>query len=414
MHAVQARWLAPWVLLAAASVALPARARPVGFGQARAWAEQAAPSVQVAARRVALSRTEVEVAGTWQNPTLGVQSATRTAHLGTSLSLPLPLFGQRGTAIDAARADVAVSAREALLARSEALFGVTLGWLALWEAQQRAQLLQRAASDAERTASIAAERFDAGLGPRVDVVRTRAGSARAQADLAAAQADVHAAALRLAVWLGREDGEPSAAGEPGYPSALPDLGALQRWQAQQHPALQRDRARVRAAEAHVRSEQRAAWPIVDAQVGVNQFDPSLPGGPDVIGGLSFELPLLNQRGGAIARARSERRLAEAEAVADGAELRAELRAAYHEAQGAAAQLAALRDQVVPALLEARQMSEESYRSGRMDLLRLLEAQRALIESQLAEAEAAAAFGRALAELERTTGRRLDARVADAR
>jgi outer membrane protein TolC len=95
-------------------------------------------------------------------------------------------------------------------------------------------------------------------------------------------------------------------------------------------------------------------------------------------------------------------------------LRALLEAAYREAEGASAQLQALRSDVVPALLEARQMTEESYRSGRVDLIRLLETQRALLESQVAEVAALAAWGRALAELERASGRRLDAGVADAR
>jgi cobalt-zinc-cadmium efflux system outer membrane protein len=408
---------ARWVLLLVGLLWLgePARvqAKPVRFGDARALAERFAPDVRVAERRVDVSRTQVDVAGTLANPTFSVQSATRTAHLGTAVSVPLPLFGQRGTAIDAARAEVDVSGHEAGVAQGEARFSATLAWIDLWEAQERARLLAIASEDAERLLAIASERFDAGSGPRVDVVRTRAGRAHAQADVASAQASVLAAAVRLSPWLGEnQQSALSAEGAIGYPAELPALPALQQQQAE-HPALRRDRAQMSAAEARVRAEQRLRWPIVNAQLGVNQLDPTVPGA-DFIGGLSFELPLLSQRGGTIARARSEGVLAAAAADADLLHLRADLEAAYREAQGAAAQLQALHADVVPALLEARQMTEESYRSGRVDLIRLLETQRALLESQIAEVAAVAAWGRALADLERATGTRLDQRVADAR
>jgi cobalt-zinc-cadmium efflux system outer membrane protein len=413
MEALGARWVMPLALLVAVGGPGRARARPVSFGDARVRAEHLSPDVRVAERRVAVSRAQVDVAGTLANPTLSVQSAARTAHLGTSISIPLPLFGQRGTTIAAARADANVSAHEASLTQSEARSRATLAWIDLWEAQEQARLLGLAMADAEHLAAIASERFDAGSGPRVDAVRTRAGRARAQADLASAQAGTHAAAVRLCPWLDEEPtGELSAEGAIGYPRQLPALPVLMQWQAE-HPALRRDGAQISAAEARVRAEQRLRWPIVNVDIGVNQFDPTLSG-PDFIGGLSFELPLLSQRAGAIGRARSERTLASAVANADLLELRAELEAAYEEAQGAAAQLQALHTDVVPALLEARQMTEESYRSGRVDLLRLLETQRALLESQIAEVAALAAFGRALAALERATGRRLDIGVADAR
>jgi cobalt-zinc-cadmium efflux system outer membrane protein len=395
--------------------AAPARAlaqdAAIGFGEARASAERLAPLVRLAGKRMGIARAQVDVAGMLANPTFTVQSATKTAHLGTFVSVPLPLFGQRGTSMDAARADVAVSQRELRMAQSDARFFVTLAWIELWAAQERARFIALAAVDAQRLLAIANERFDAGSGARVDVVRTRAGRARADADVASASAAQHAASARLAPWLGQErSAELSARGEIGFAATLPSLHALLELQAQ-HPALERDRAQASAADARIRAEQRQRWPTVNAELGVSQFDPTTPG-TDVLGGLSFELPLLNQRGGAIARARAEKQLAASEEAADLALLRAELEAAYREAEGALAQLQALHDDVLPALLEARQMSEESYRSGRMDLLRLLEAQRALLESQIAEVSARAGYGRALAELERAAGRRLDAGGGD--
>src|SRR5437667_5860180 len=87
----------------------PDPARPISFERARALAEQLAGDVVVAERRVEVARGEVGVAGALANPSLTVLSARQTAQLGLGLVVPLPLFGQRGTAIAAARADLDVA-----------------------------------------------------------------------------------------------------------------------------------------------------------------------------------------------------------------------------------------------------------------------------------------------------------------
>jgi outer membrane protein TolC len=58
---------------------------------------------------------------------------------------------------------------------------------------------------------------------------------------------------------------------------------------------------------------------------------------------------------------------------------------------------------LPALEEARQMTEEGYRDGHVDLLRVLEAQRAALEGRTAYVEAQAAWQRARADVERAVG-----------
>src|ERR1043165_9038675 len=97
---VWARWPALFALLLVATPA-QAQATAVSFAEARAQAERLAPIVRLAGKHIEIARAEVDVAGTLQNPTLTVQSATKSAHLGTFVSVPLPLFGQRGTGIDA-------------------------------------------------------------------------------------------------------------------------------------------------------------------------------------------------------------------------------------------------------------------------------------------------------------------------
>src|SRR5881397_2087039 len=85
------------------------QAHAISFGEARQAAERLAGDVMVAERRVEISRADVDVAGTLANPTVTAETARLTAQLSLGLSLPLPLFGQRATAMRAARADLEVA-----------------------------------------------------------------------------------------------------------------------------------------------------------------------------------------------------------------------------------------------------------------------------------------------------------------
>jgi len=393
-------------------VAPRAPARALTWADARAQAQQHAPELAVGAGRGQVAHAEVQVAGALANPTFTVTTARETARLGTGVSVPLPIFGQRGAAVDAARADAQAVGLDREVARNDVRWNASLAWIDTWEATQRARLLAGAAADAQRLASIASERFDAGAAPRLDVVRAGADRVRAEADAASARALVGAAGARLAVWLGSDpQTPPPIEGGPGVPAQLPPLPALL-VAVQSHPALTRDHAQGDAAERHVALERRLRLPVINAELTVLQGDPTLADTSgrqrtDVVAGAAFELPILNARGGAIARAQAQGTLAEAEVSLDSAHLRADLVDAFRRTDAAAARARALGGQALPALDEARALTEESYRAGRADLVRVLEAQRALVDARLAELDAVVAWARAFADLERAAGRALD-------
>jgi cobalt-zinc-cadmium efflux system outer membrane protein len=390
-----------------------ATAATLTWADARAAALRRAPELAVAARRTAVADAETRVAGALANPTVTLTTARETARLSAGVSQPLPLFGQRGLAVAAARADAAAVVRDSDLTRNELRWNATVAWVDTWEAGERARLLAGGAADARRLLAVAEERFGAGSSPRLDVVRATADEARARAEADAAAPLVAAAAARLAVWVGADPGSvaPSVAGAPGVAAALPPLPALLDALGA-HPAVERDRAQQEAAAGRVDLERRLRLPIVSAELVINVGDPTLrePSGnipTDVIAGAAFELPVLNLRGGAIARAEAQRGVAEAVAELDLAHLHAEVVDAYRRTEAAATRARAIARQALPAMEEARAMTEESYRSGRADLVRVLEAQRAVLDLRLAQAEAVAAWGRAFADLERAVGSPLE-------
>lgn len=377
--------------------------RGLSLATARALATTGGPEVLLARRREDIARAQVEATGALANPTLSLLTARLSARLSTGLSVPLPLFGQRSTAVAAARADVDVAALDTEALRVDARWNATRAWLDLWEAQQRASLLALAATEAERLATIAQERFAAGSTPRLDTVRTSADRARARADASASTTGITAASARLSQWLGDAE-EPTALRAAGAPSLgdLPPQESALRLLLERHPILAHDRAAVVAAATRVRAERRLRWPLVNAQVTVSRADPTLPG-TDVIGGVAFEAPVLSQRAGAIARARAEQALAETTIDTNARRLSALLSDAYEQAKGASLRARALEHDVLPALEESRRMTEEGYRDGRVNLLRVLDTQRVLLEGRVAHLDAQASSQRALADLERALG-----------
>ncbi len=387
------------LLMVALVVGAPAG---VTFQAAREVAAARAPDVRIAERRVGVSAAEVAIAGTLENPTLTVSTARESARFGTALSIPVPVFGQTSAAIDAAEADRIAMSDDVEVVRVESRWAATVAWIDLWEAQARASQLALGAVDAEKIVTIAKERFDAGTGARLDVVRADAELARARAEAQADAAAVRSASARLSSWIGgdRPD-ELAAAGEPGFSAVLPPLADLERALGD-HPTVRRDRAQEAAADAHVDAEKRARWPIINGELGVDAFDPGLPR-TDIIVGLSLPLPVFSLRGGFIERAGAEHALAQAMLEADRHRLLAGLVAAYRTAEAAGIRATALDREVLPLIEQARSMTEEGYRDGRVDLLRVLEATRALLDIRIERTTATAALHRALADLERSVG-----------
>jgi cobalt-zinc-cadmium efflux system outer membrane protein len=388
-------------------VVLPRPAAAVTWDEARAAAAEHGPELLVAARRVGVARAEVAVAGALANPTLTVTTARETARLSTGLSVPMPLFGQRGAAMRAAGAEAEVSARESDVTRAEVRWNATVAWVDAWEAAERARLLAGAAGDAARLLVIARERFDAGSSPRLDVVRAVADEARARAEAGSAAGLVAAQAARLAAWIGADPLRPPVVtGPPSVPAGLPSLEQLVERVAA-HPSLRRDEAQVRAAGERVGLEKRLRFPIVSAELVMSYGDPTLTDArgvqrTDLIAGAAFELPVLSLRQGAIDRAHAQRGVAEATGAADAVHLRADLVDAFRRTEAASTRARELARKALPAMEEAYAMTEESYKAGRADLVRVLEAQRAIVDLRLAQVEAVATWARAFADLERAS------------
>ena len=115
--------------------------------------------------------------------------------------------------------------------------------------------------------------------------------------------------------------------------------------------------------------------------------------------LSVPLPLFDRNRGGIAAAAAELEATRSEEVGVRTWLQAELEKKRQAFESARDELAIIRDQLLPEARAAVQAAEESYRSGKIDYLALLEAQRVLHDTEMQRIEAAADLDRSVAEIE---------------
>ena len=392
------RALAVALLLAARA----AGAQPMTWEEAERRGELAAPATLIGEARLGELRHNEEVAATVPNPTVALGTTGWSTRLFASVTVPLPVFGQLSTQVDAARGRTAEAAAQQRWTRRDAGYAALLAWVEVWSARAAARVAEANAARMERLVAATREAVDAGQRPRFELVSAAAELAAARAAGEAADHLSAAARATLAPRRGAEaTGElPDASGDPPGDEAA----SLVAWRelAAAHPLLDTARARERAAALEVRAERRLVIPVPQLQVAASLFRLTNPPN-DLSVVLAFEVPLFNRREGFVARAAARESAARVEADALGRQLRAEVAAAWEQYAAARALAAAQRDEVLPAATEAADLALEAYRAGRIDLAGLLAAEQRRLSADDRSNQAVAARARALVALARAAG-----------
>ena len=123
-------------------------------------------------------------------------------------------------------------------------------------------------------------------------------------------------------------------------------------------------------------------------------------------GVQIELPIFNRNQGGISRAEAEIERAAKQLIVSRQRVVAEVREAYLQLAQAREAYELWRSRVLPPLQEEVQLAESAFRSGEVAYLFVLETGRRMSDARLREADFHAAARRALAQLERSVGRRL--------
>jgi cobalt-zinc-cadmium efflux system outer membrane protein len=384
----------------------------VSLDEALRAARQAAPDLIVARARVSVARAEVGIAGVYPNPSVIGGTSTQAAKLSAGVSVPLVVLGQRGAAVDAARADESTVELDADVAWNDVRQATVRAYVALWLAEGVAAARRESATIEATLETAVMQRVQVGSAPELDALRVHAEKLRADADVLEATAHVTAAASELGRWMGSIQGAAMRPnGVPAVPDTVPPLSALMARLDASAP-IRREQSDVRASEARVTREHALVRPSMALDLGLDAFDPSLLPQPAPPGAqppvnyraqLSIEVPLFNQRGPYVDRERALGDVARARVQAARVQAAAELSAAYQTFEAATAQQRTLAESVVPAAQGAARATEEAYALGRAQLLAVLDAERALVDSRVAALQAQAARADAWADVEHSLG-----------
>ncbi len=320
-----------------------------------------------------------------------------------------PLYEGGALRAGVARSDAEAQSLEAgyRMAVRDVDYAVRVGFGRMLRADSTLSFRRRALDRLRAYLAVVQARQASGQGVGADVLRTRQRVAAAQADLDAVRRDLDNGRMELNDLLGRDPDAPLKLTALPEPGTMPDT-AGQPWQST--PDLARAASQIRAAQADVQAARAGRKPHVEFEIDagtepvLGSFDAPLNNGRGPLGTealLSFTLPFwdhgihrgrMEEAGAALDQARQQEtivrraaRLAWTRAVADVANLAAELRARADAA-------AVARD----AYLQA----ESLYRGGQGSALDVLDAYDAWISAGQDRLDVIYAWRVAQAELQR--------------
>jgi len=183
--------------------------------------------------------------------------------------------------------------------------------------------------------------------------------------------------------------------------SLPPADALQQTAAESRPDLFAARARVRTEEANVALACREYYPDVSV---VAKYDGFMPEQMRPAVGMELNVPLQNSRRSAAVREASERlqqRRAEYQDRLD--QVRFEVQSALDRAAQSQRVIRLYEEKILPATQRSVDSAVANYTSGKLDFLRLLDAERQVYSQREMYYQAIAEYHRRLAELDRAVG-----------
>lgn len=363
------------------------------------------PMVRVELARVGIAKADLVQAGLLPNPTIGgnlvFAAAPPPVLFAFDAAQTLLLFGRIPIRQEAARAELErtiLRSADALLAD---LAAVRRTWHELHNADRLLKLLAEAESITRRSLKTTTERKEAGAAGAVDVNLVETQVLLVQSEIAAAEGRRDALRAEFATRIGAPawsaDWSPAVAEiEPGPPPA--ETEALDT-ALRSRPDLQMADARIRQAEAELRTARLS--PLPAPQVGVNVTrQPPVYVGPS----LALEVPLFDQGLPRIARA--EFVLAEARRDREVVELTARREVAVALAMLSAdrRQVELLRTRGLPLAERNLALAQQAFQGGGANLLTIFASQAAFVDVRRRLLSASRDYRIHFVDLDRATGR----------
>lgn len=366
---------------------------PLTLDEAVALALQHNPSLRSASFERQARENEAYQAGRPPNPELeaGIDE------FGGGFSQTLELGGDRRARADVAARSSDRAAWDVELTRLDIITEVRLAFTAVLAAEERLALAEEQGEIARRLADAVERRAAEGAVSPLQARRARVAAVTAVTVLERARRAVTSARARLAASFGGDTAAIDVEGDLATMAPVPDLERLTPLLLL-NPELAQYAAILDEARAQARLERARRIPDPAVRVGAAYLNEV--GEAAVTSGISIPIPLFNTNKGAIRAA--EARISATEADAESALLRAkwELTTVYGTLAVSLDAARMLRDDALPNARAAYEGILTGYHEGEFDLLNVLDAQSALIETQNAYTDALADYHQARAAVER--------------
>ncbi len=392
-------------------LASPPRARSITLKDALEEALTKHPLLASAVNRIESSAGKAQQAGLRPNPLLIYQSEDFRAWQSPGhrfwqdsdhflyLQQTFETASKRARRVDLATANQRRAEIEVTLLKQMIAAKVRAAY---WDAlgnREREAMLQLALARFGELVEFHRNRVKEGAMAEADLLRVQLEEQKIALAANSARIDAQLQSIRLQREMGRSEIEtitldsPLAAAPASFANVTVFAALEQRAEAQLARQI------IEVAGAQIGLERAIATPNVDGVGGYKrsrEFD-------TLLFGVQVQLPFFNRNQGNIASATADDRLARNALVATEALIKAEYEGALREVQLRGSQIEAMVQPIRRRALDTASLAQAAYRLGGADLLRLLDAQRQVLEAEQMYLDAVLSLRQAEASLQSATG-----------
>ena len=360
---------------------------------------------------VLIKETGISQSGVRPNPEMdfeaeqfggaGPRKGFEGAEITFRVSQMIELGGKRAARIREARLEHDTAAWEYEIRRLDVLTGVTMAYISLLAAQEKAALAKETVSLAGSFAAAAGEMVKAGKVAPLEEARARVTLSRERIKLEQTARELAVARKQLAAfWGGTEPVFESAGGVLDSLVMVPPLETAKDT-LEKNPELARWAVEMERYSSAVELEKKRRIPDITLSGGAGRYmdDNSTA----YLMGLSVPLPLFDRNQWNRRQAEQERTRALEERRSLEIQVKSDFFKAYQELVSSYDNARVLMKEIIPTAQKTLADAEEGYRRGKFSYLDVLEAQRTYFETREQGIDTLAAYHTAVAEVERLTG-----------
>ena len=395
--------------LGTAGTATAQQPQTLTLAEALARAEKQNLDLQAACAQRAVALAGVRIAGQRPNPTAFFSVLRDTPHESLFFDQPIEIGGRRGKRIELAKQESALTESSITALERQLRREVRIAYFSLAFARRVTAQKHEAAKLAARLKEIAQARFESGDIAHLEVTQAELELSRANADAQVAKREEDIALSQLDVLLNAPASTSwdLATGLDGLPQPL-SLEALVGRATDSNAEIARLLQEMKVEESKTGLLKAERIPNLGVEFGVDFNSPG-PGGfhEGGRGQISMELPLFTRNQGEIAQSTSKLRALEQETAAKRRAVAGQVESAYYQLNAREAEVNLYKLTLVPATKQLEELAEESYKSGKANILTVLGAQRDVRQVESEYLISLLAMQTSFAELEETTGAPLD-------